>query len=603
MARGLMSAFKGFDAFGKTMEDVKIKTRTGAFLTMISAAIILTFTLIEFIDYRRMYTDTSVIVDRSRGERLVIKMNITFPKVPCYLLSMDVMDISGEHQMELDHSMVKTRLDQSLTKINDDKFNTGPYDYPYRDSKLARETAADHSFSSFSHDSRQYSPKQLAMRDEYSRNAQTTSPVPGDARARPANWTPHHIKNSPQTSISYPSPNRPAGSYGQSFRHNSWIPLKLPQSIAKTMASTSSQSPIVTPPNRYKNPDAFPDHINLRARSYDAKPNPIASTTSTSSYIRDTPLPNPDLKNELDKIASQRGHEYCGSCYGGVAPESGCCNTCESVRQAYLHRGWSFANPEAVEQCRDEHWTERIHEQQHEGCNIAGRLKVNKVIGNIHLSPGRSFLTNSYTVHELVPYLKTESPHTFGHIIHEFSFESESQQERRELTEEMRRRLGIVYNTLDTSGNFHPNKDYMYQYFLKVVGTRYHFLDESFAYSHQYSVSTYERDLALGGAAGRNAQGLMTSHGITGLPGVFFNFEISPMLVVHHERRQSFAHFLTSMCAIVGGVLTVASMLDGILFRTGKIIKKGAAAVQEEKSRPSPMINRSSSYGNSIKMH
>jgi endoplasmic reticulum vesicle transporter len=29
-------------------------------------------------------------------------------------------------------------------------------------------------------------------------------------------------------------------------------------------------------------------------------------------------------------------------------------------------------------------------------------------------------------------------------------------------------------------------------------------------------------------------------------PGVFFSYEISPILVAHRESRQSFAHFLTS---------------------------------------------------------
>ncbi|KAG8895447.1 hypothetical protein FRB99_000598 [Tulasnella sp. 403] len=125
MGKGFLSSVKGFDAFGKTMEDVKIKTRTGALLTIISAAIICTFTLIEFIDYRKVYIDTSVIVDRSRGEKLLVTMNITFPQVPCYLLNMDVMDISGEHQESLEHTMVKTRLDPRLQPIDDGRTNQG----------------------------------------------------------------------------------------------------------------------------------------------------------------------------------------------------------------------------------------------------------------------------------------------------------------------------------------------------------------------------------------------------------------------------------------------------------------------------------------------
>lgn len=55
------------------------------------------------------------MVDKSRGEKLVVNLNITFPRVPCYrtrsdpllqrlltdlctVLSVDIMDISGEHQ-------------------------------------------------------------------------------------------------------------------------------------------------------------------------------------------------------------------------------------------------------------------------------------------------------------------------------------------------------------------------------------------------------------------------------------------------------------------------------------------------------------------------
>ena len=53
-------------------------------MTIIAAAIIFSFTTIEFIDYRRVVTDTSIVVDRSRGEKLTVNMNITYPRVPCY---------------------------------------------------------------------------------------------------------------------------------------------------------------------------------------------------------------------------------------------------------------------------------------------------------------------------------------------------------------------------------------------------------------------------------------------------------------------------------------------------------------------------------------
>jgi hypothetical protein len=53
-------------------------------VTLVSAAIILSFTIMEFFDYRRIGIDTSVVVDRSRGEMLTVHLNVTFPRVPCY---------------------------------------------------------------------------------------------------------------------------------------------------------------------------------------------------------------------------------------------------------------------------------------------------------------------------------------------------------------------------------------------------------------------------------------------------------------------------------------------------------------------------------------
>ena len=43
-----------------------------------------------------------------------------------------------------------------------------------------------------------------------------------------------------------------------------------------------------------------------------------------------------------------------------------------------------------------------------------------------------------------------------------------------------------------------------------------------------------------------NVKGMHIQHGVNGVPGAFFNFEISPILIVHSETQQSFAHFLTS---------------------------------------------------------
>jgi endoplasmic reticulum-Golgi intermediate compartment protein 3 len=67
----------------------------GLAVTLVSAAIILSFTLMEFVDYRRVGIDTSVVVDRSRGERLTVHLNMTFPRLPCYCESLPLPHPSG----------------------------------------------------------------------------------------------------------------------------------------------------------------------------------------------------------------------------------------------------------------------------------------------------------------------------------------------------------------------------------------------------------------------------------------------------------------------------------------------------------------------------
>ncbi|CAE7143109.1 unnamed protein product [Rhizoctonia solani] len=415
MARGLFGkALVGLDGFGKTLTDVQVKTRTGALITMLSAAIILTFTLIEFIDYRRVVIESDIKVDTAYGEHMSVKMNITFPRVPCYLLSLDITDVSGDTKQDVSHNILKTRLDSS----------------------------------------------------------------------------------------------------GQVMHENT---------------------------------------LNYRSKS------------------------------DVEHTLSSRPKDYCGSCYGGEPPEGGCCQTCDSVRQAYLTKGWTFDDPNAIEQCAAEHWTSFIYEQNSEGCRLSGRARVHKVTSNFHFSFGRSFLTHQGAVHELVPYLKHGNHHDFGHQIHEFHFEGE-----REVEDEWRgetrgtawrQKVGLGNHPLEGveahvnaggKSNYDSTKasNWMFQYYMKVVSTEYRHTDSDVVRAYQYSVTSHERDIRPFHEYDphRNADGIRMAHGFEGLPGAFFHFEVSPMLVVHKESQKSFAHFATSLCAIIGGVLTIASIVDSVAF-------------------------------------
>lgn len=104
---------------------------------------------------------------------------------------------------------------------------------------------------------------------------------------------------------------------------------------------------------------------------------------------------------------------------------------------------------------------------------------------------------------------------------------------------------------------------HMYQYFIKVVGTRFQFLNGTVVSTNQYSVTEHEKSTQAPDGRGH-----------MGLPGIFFNFEISPMTVIYEETRKSFGSFLTGVCAVVGGIFTVASILDSLIWTADTRLKK-----------------------------
>jgi len=109
----------------------------------------------------------------------------------------------------------------------------------------------------------------------------------------------------------------------------------------------------------------------------------------------------------------------------------------------------------------------------------------------------------------------------------------------------------------------------MFQYFVKVVSNDFSTLDGHRVSSHQYSYTSHARDVREAFHT-KNSEGIETTHGFDARPGVFFHVDVSPMQIIHMEKRKPFAHFLTTLCAIVGGVLTVASLVDAAVFKVRK---------------------------------
>jgi len=58
------------------------------------------------------------------------------------------------------------------------------------------------------------------------------------------------------------------------------------------------------------------------------------------------------------------------------------------------------------------------------------------------------------------------------------------------------------------------------------------------------------------------------------MPMAKFSFDPSPMQVLVKEQPRPFYHFITTVCAIIGGVFTVAGIADSSIFHVVKMVKK-----------------------------
>uniref|UniRef100_A0A5F9CIQ0 Endoplasmic reticulum-Golgi intermediate compartment protein n=1 Tax=Oryctolagus cuniculus TaxID=9986 RepID=A0A5F9CIQ0_RABIT len=224
--------------------------------------------------------------------------------------------------------------------------------------------------------------------------------------------------------------------------------------------------------------------------------------------------------------------DRCESCYGAESEDIKCCNTCEDVREAYRRRGWAFKNPDTIEQ----------------GLGESQKSQEGRTLG------GGGWREDSRPAsHDAFPFLLVHDLQSFGldninmtHYIQHLSFGEDYP--------------GIV-NPLDHTNVTAPQASMMFQYFVKVVPTVYMKVDGEVLRTNQFSVTRHEKV----------ANGLL---GDQGLPGVFVLYELSPMMVKLTEKHRSFTHFLTGVCAIIGGMFTVAGLIDSLIYHSARAIQK-----------------------------
>ncbi|KAM7259295.1 hypothetical protein ACFE04_015036 [Oxalis oulophora] len=109
----IMNKLRNLDAYPKINEDFYSRTFSGGIITVVSSVVMFLLFFSELRLYLNAATETKLVVDTSRGETLRINFDVTFPALPCSIVSLDAMDISGEQHLDVKHDIIKKRIDSN----------------------------------------------------------------------------------------------------------------------------------------------------------------------------------------------------------------------------------------------------------------------------------------------------------------------------------------------------------------------------------------------------------------------------------------------------------------------------------------------------------
>lgn len=182
-----------------------------------------------------------------------------------------------------------------------------------------------------------------------------------------------------------------------------------------------------------------------------------------------------------------------------------------------------------------------------QGCNFHGQLLVKKVPGTLHFTaraPGHT-----------VDYMKMN----MSHHVHQFFFGTKPTPRKQKALAQYHP-LGLTQDWADKlkgKAFASPSAGSTYEHYMQVVLTSIepkknkHARFDAYEYtvqSHAYDTEDYT--------------------------SAKFTYKMSPIQIVVTDKEKHFFHFITAVCAVVGGIFTVAGMIDSMVYQVNTLKKK-----------------------------
>lgn len=187
--------------------------------------------------------------------------------------------------------------------------------------------------------------------------------------------------------------------------------------------------------------------------------------------------------------------------------------------------------------------------KEEEGCYINAIVEINKSPGDIHIS-----YHNYQDVYDnLLTYHSEEAKNLkLNHKFLSLNFGEETITQatliRYGLKDQIKAFINTDYPMFE--GAIEDEEIYNYDYYLKLIQTV--FVDEN----RNDKVTAYQFSISYTKKAKESEEEM---------PIIMINYDLSPIVMRFILKRKSFTHFLTNICAIIGGVFVFFSIFNRIV--------------------------------------
>ena len=176
---------------------------------------------------------------------------------------------------------------------------------------------------------------------------------------------------------------------------------------------------------------------------------------------------------------------------------------------------------------------------EEQGCRLSGSFKVMRLPGNFHIA--------SHTFAPIIKEFKEKGQNihfNLTHTIHHISFEEQKDIHliKNKFNEGIMSPMDGFYLVDDTQGS-------LLNYYINIIPTEYEDIDGTIYRAFQF---TYKQKKVDNGRM---------------IPTIFFRYDISPMKMKYTKYYPGHFDGLINICAIFGGMFTIAGIIDSLLLK------------------------------------